>query len=721
MTDETLDALPHPVLRLSRDGTLHHANPTATAMLGEMAVGASVLPHLDTCGFPVDAIARALADGQGSTDVWHVAPDGPAVLLTLLAASPQAERLSRLENLEAVLSGMSEGVMFLDPFARVRLTNRVFDMQMAAQGITVRAGMPYQDLIRHRLDLEGKVPEAARDATADRLVNEVLQRCRDGVTSTMELAGFSMQIEHSMVGDSYLQLYRNVTEETRQKEELRHAAEQFQSVVQDQTELICRYDTDLRITFVNRAYAESFGADGQDLIGRRFLDLIDDADSQKTLEAEVRALTPEGPVVHGVYREPAPDGTDRWMDWSNRALFDTMGKLVEFQAIGRDVTAERLSQQRLDEQNARIAQSEKMAAMGALLASVSHELNNPLSVVLGQSELLEATAPDEATAARATRIRNAADRCARIVRTFLDMARQRDADHRPLDLRAVIDSARAIVSYALSRSDVELVAEIPDTPLPITGNADQLVQVVVNLLLNAGQAMEQAAMPRRVVLQATQDGASVVIRVADSGPGVPDDLAERIFEPFFTTKPEGSGTGIGLALCRSITEAHDGALALLPSDAGAVFELTIPLSGPAAQVADDAEISTHWGHLPTLDILLVDDEPEVADTVRAFLEVDGHAVTDVRDGQAALDALAAADFDIILSDVRMPGLDGPGLWAALEQAGDFPLARVGFLTGDTLSPGVQGFFQQTAALVIEKPFTRADLQSLILRLLAAEV
>ena len=386
-----------------------------------------------------------------------------------------------------------------------------------------------------------------------------------------------------------------------------------------------------------------------------------------------------------------------------------------------DVTRERLAQDALDRQNAALAQSEKMAAMGSLLASVSHELNNPLSIVLGQSELLESLAEDDATLQRAQRIKSAAERCGRIVRTFLAMARQREMERAPVNLAQTVETAQGMASYAFSASGIDLTVRLPDTPLYVLGDGDQLVQVFVNMLLNAQQAMEDVDGPRAVAIDGTCDGTRLAISVTDSGPGVPPDLIDQIFEPFFTTKSEGVGTGIGLSLCRNIVETHGGTLTCANApDRGAVFTIDLPLAEPF-DVATPGALDDQWGHLPPLNILLVDDEPEVAQVSAEFLQADGHTVKFANDGEEALTAIEEQDFDVVLSDIRMPGLDGPGLWRALEQSGAFPVERIGFLTGDTLGGSVRGFLETHPAEVLNKPFHRDELRRLILRLLSVEI
>ena len=218
-----------------------------------------------------------------------------------------------------------------------------------------------------------------------------------------------------------------------------------------------------------------------------------------------------------------------------------------------------------------------MSALGSLLAGVAHELNNPLSVVVGHASLLEDFAPDGAIRERALKIRTAADRCARIVRTFLAMARSKPRQRTAVQLNDTIGEALEIVAYGLRTADVEVVRVLaPDLP-PVWADGDQLHQVFANLFVNAQQALQSVPPPRRLTVTSGFDADAVWVEVADNGPGVPADIAHRIFEPFFTTKPQGIGTGVGLSVCHGIVAAHDGEIRLeARPQQGATFVVRLP-------------------------------------------------------------------------------------------------------------------------------------------------
>ena len=409
------------------------------------------------------------------------------------------------------------------------------------------------------------------------------------------------------------------------------------------------------------------------------------------------------------------DGELFWCSVSSR-MIDYHGEEVVVSSMF-DLTDRLAAEAQLVEQRERLHQSEKLSALGELLAGVSHELNNPLSVLVGQALMLKESAEDERLAARADKIGKAADRCARIVKTFLAMARQEPSRSLPTDLNELIEGALDVTAYGLRTSGVELTLELaPDLP-PVSADADQLRQVFTNLIVNAQHALQGVDGPRRLTV-ATRRGAEVVeVTVEDNGIGIPEEVRGRIFEPLYTTKEVGSGTGIGLALCHRIVEAHGGRIAVESEPGqGARFLLSLPFIVKEERGSEDAvEIG---GDDRAYRILVVDDELEVGQVISEVLEIDGHEVDVATSGQEALERLGEARYDVILSDIRMPGMDGQSLFRRLKEEQPGRLGGLAFITGDTLSPGVRTFLEESGRPYLEKPILPRDVRELVGRLMA---
>ncbi len=360
--------------------------------------------------------------------------------------------------------------------------------------------------------------------------------------------------------------------------------------------------------------------------------------------------------------------------------------------------------------------------MGNLLAGVAHELNNPLSVILGHVALFTPAALDERARARARDIGEAAERCVRIVRSFLTMARRHPPERGHVAVNHVLRDAAELFAYELRVADVDVRFDLADELPLVWADRHQLHQVAVNLIANAHQAMRDAPPPRRLTLVTRYDGSGgrVHIEVADTGPGVPPELEARIFEPFFTTKPEGEGTGLGLALSRGIVEGHGGLIRVERHDGGgARFVIELPVGAPTA-AGDDLGALDAVPPVPGKAILVVDDEAAVASIIAEALARDGYQVDTAANGALALEKLEARRYDLIISDSGMPVLSGPELYREVERREPRLARRFVFVTGDILNPRIREFLDRVGAPRLEKPFTLDTIKRVVRRVLLAQ-
>ena len=389
------------------------------------------------------------------------------------------------------------------------------------------------------------------------------------------------------------------------------------------------------------------------------------------------------------------------------------GYLFEF----RDITVQRRIERELERQREATHQNEKLTAMGELLAGVAHELNNPLSIVVGYAMMMQNTVTDPKLGRQIDNVAQAAERCARIVKAFLAMARQRPAQHARCSLNEIVMAAVDMVGHQLRAAEIDLITELdPDLP-DVEADEDQIIQVFINLLVNAEQILRESPKPRRIHLRSyvDQEEGKVVTSVSDNGPGIAPDVLPRIFEPFYTTKDVGQGTGIGLAFCHRILSSHDGHLDVHSTlGNGTQFFVGLRPSETHAPLADAPSLTSdrHSGR-----ILVLDDEPGVADLISDILGDAGYCVHTLNDGYAALKEIEEHQFDAVISDIKMPGLDGPAFFSALRRLKPDLALRTGFVTGDTLSENVAAFFDGTPQPFLEKPVTPADVLAFVEKLI----
>jgi two-component system sensor histidine kinase/response regulator len=374
------------------------------------------------------------------------------------------------------------------------------------------------------------------------------------------------------------------------------------------------------------------------------------------------------------------------------------------------------------ERTEQLLQSEKIATMGSLLAGVAHELNNPLAVVLGQTHLLREATQEPGIAASVEKIMIAADRCVRIVRNFLALARQQTPERSPVGLNSLVRDSVELLAYELRNDNIEVALRLDDDLPILWADGHQLQQVLVNMITNAHHAVRQRPADAREITITTwsdETPRKVHIEVADTGLGIPAEVRSRIFEPFFTTKPVGQGTGLGLSLCRGIVEEHGGTITVESEPGrGTAFEITLPVTVRPASVETPGatEIPPPVG---AKTILVVDDERDLAEVLVEALGREGHRVEIASNGADALRRLEEHRYDLVVSDTKMPVMDGVELFQEIARRLPTLSKRIIFVTGDVLDVEKRRFLESSGAPFLTKPFDLGEVRRVVRRVIVS--
>jgi len=477
-------------------------------------------------------------------------------------------------------------------------------------------------------------------------------------------------------------------ENARLVELLSSAKREWEKTVDAISQAICIVDAHGTVRRANRVFAELIQTAVTAIPGRSWLGLL--------------PPTWSDPVARAVAE---PSATAVEIRAGERVLLLTVIPMAE-PGSAVLVFEDQTDRRRLQEQ---LIQSEKMSAIGQLIAGVAHDLNNPLASVVGFSDFLAESGVPPSLEEPLQVIRQEAERAATIVKNLLSFARSQEGERARQPIKQLLDSTLVLLRNQLMADKVEATLDVEAGLPEVEVNANQIKQVFLNLINNACQAITSDAPSGRIWITVKRVHDVIAVSVTDSGPGIPDDVAARVFEPFFTTKPEGEGTGLGLSICQGILKEHGGRITLESRPgSGATFTVELPVGVPAVR---PEPAPAPRGESKPLHILVVDDEPHILHYMRATLESWGHTVEVASDGAYALERALAGPFDVIICDLRMPHLSGRDMYMKLVRQDPRVAERIIFATGDTVRGDTLQFLDGLGRPYLHKPFTLAELRA----------
>jgi signal transduction histidine kinase len=431
-----------------------------------------------------------------------------------------------------------------------------------------------------------------------------------------------------------------------------------------------------------------------------------------------RSFLRAGPPEEGVPRRFVETIRGREYEIASAPLAEPGGELSSV-FVMRDITERKQEQAERLQLEARARLASHLASIGEMASGIAHEINNPLTAVIGYSQLLAAgPLPDSAREA-VRQILQGSTRVAGIVQRLLTFARQKKPSRAPVDMNEVIGSTLALRAYALRTGNIRVATRL-DPSLPRTvADAQQMQQVLLNLIVNAEAAMTAAHGAGELRVTTERDGKNLHIIVQDDGPGVPHEIQERIFDPFFTTRAIGQGTGLGLSICHGIVSEHGGRIWVKSNGVrGSEFHIQVPIVSEE-WVPVEAALIEPVPPAPGTRVLVVDDELSIRELLKAMLEPLGHEVDGVADGRAAIERVRQRRYGVILLDVRMPAMSGLEVFQRMKEVAGSIASRVVFMTGDMMAEETRAVLERTGAPVVAKPFESQELLRVFERVLGA--
>jgi PAS domain S-box-containing protein len=509
--------------------------------------------------------------------------------------------------------------------------------------------------------------------------------------------------------------------ERREIERRLHQQQEFaRRLVDNFPDLILVLDTASHYTFVSPRCKEVLGYDVEDTQQMEFGGRTHPEDLPAVLSLYKDIVAGKQVFASLEIRVRHKSGEWRRIRFNFSPLSDENGNIEGVVLSGRDVT----DLKRLEEQ---LIQAEKLAAMGQMLAGVAHELNNPLTAILGVTELLrERSGADESTKRQLDLTHRQARRAARIVQNLLEFSRPASPQKKPLDLSNILERTLQLHEHSLRRNNIEVDFRLPAELPGVIGDANQLIQVFLNLITNAEQAIREVRDSGRIQIRAGCNASQLTITVQDDGIGIRPEAKQRIFDPFYTTKRPGGGTGLGLSICMSIIREHGGNIEAETFPAGgSAFTIYLPIASgdPPGSITPplDTTVRTTADLLRGRAVLVLDDEESLRMLLQEGLSAQGLRVDCAATTEEAFAHLGRSSYDVFLCDLHLSSggysVDGREAAARILEAAGKQKPLLVYMTGDLLenTPGAAG---GNEPICLQKPFRVSDLLALLRDVLA---
>ena len=515
----------------------------------------------------------------------------------------------------------------------------------------------------------------------------------------------------------FSKITRDVTARYEMERKLHQEQEFVRSLVECFPDLIVVLDREGRFKFVSDRVKDVLGVTPEEYIGRSIGQRVGPEDRSKLTGMFQTAISGRKGQEQIEIRAQHADGSWKTLRVSANPLFDEKGAIVGMVSSGRDVTESRQLEQQL-------ADKEKFAAMGQMMAGAAHELNNPLTAILGVSDLLRERVTEDATRRQVDLVLQQARRAAAIVQNLLAFSRPLAQGRTKIRLDEILREALQTEHANLEKKNIRVTCTVPADLPPVDGDRKLLLQVFLNIIANAEQSISPAH--EQGVLDISMSRADDKIRVtfADDGPGIAPEIIGKVFDPFFTTKRPGGGSGLGLTICLAVVKEHGGTIEIESEPgAGAAVRVLLPAAAesktseaPLAPAAKSAPPSVGSSALRGHSVLIVDDEEGIREIVQDGLSARGMNVQVAESSEAALAYLAKNTCEIIVCDFNLPGMSGGKLFEELGHRLGSSLPRFVFMTGELVDSTISARYREKGARVLQKPFQISALAGLLAEL-----
>jgi PAS domain S-box-containing protein len=638
-----------------------------------------------------------------------------------------AERLQMIEDLRhseeryrTVLDEMEEAYYELDlagnlTFFNDALSRKVASSREELMGMGYKEYTPAKDVGRV-YDAFSQVYKTGRPIKGIPL--QVIRR--DGIILSSEDTILPLRNKAGEI-IGFRGVSHDVTERLQMMEALRRSEERYRTMLDEMEEAYYEVDLKGNFTFFSDALCRQLGYTREEIMGINYRVYVPPENVKKVFE-----------IYNTVYRTGEPrklftssqikkDGTLIYTEDSIFPMRDEEGQIIGFRGISRDITErkQREEERKQLEQKAQFAS--RLASVGELASGVAHEINNPLTAVIGYAHLLLDRKDIPVDIKRDVEVINeGAQRVAGVIKKLLVFARQTKPERTYVDINEIISTTLELRAYSLQSNNTKVILQLdPDLPMTVA-DPGQLQQVFLNLIMNAETEVKLVHGGGKLSIKTEQIDGNLRISFKDNGLGIAKENLERIFNPFFTTRKVGQGTGLGLSVCHGIVTEHKGRIwAESQLGRGATFIVELPVVSENKQLEMPEPVVRETRKAAKAKILVVDDEVVIRQFVSQILAEEGHEVEVVDSAEGALEEVNSKEYQAIMLDIKMPGMSGIELYQHFQKISPILADRVVFITGDVMGTSTMAFLSKTKAPYIIKPFDAGQLKAEINRVLAS--
>jgi PAS domain S-box-containing protein len=728
---ELIDNLDQAVFTLSPEGEILVANRRVVEILNAPFADFIGRPFSDFIDSPSLAEAKRALASLGESAMWRgtvsirlkndrrprhfscwfqvLAESNEVAAVIGWARDASAEHDSEV-RLAELFASLKEGMFFTAPNGSLLDANPALVRMLGYTAPEEIQAKSLRDFYAHPAEFDSLVRELQSSSSVDD--REIALRhkagaqiqCRASAVAIRDASGRFAGVQGTLV---------DVTERREIERRLQQEQEFVRRLIASFPDVIAVLDCDGRYTFVSQRVEDLLGNSPKDYVGEEVTRRVNPEDAPKLRQALQQLLTGVTPQVQVEFRLQHRDGTWRTLRANAGPLYED-GRISGVVASARDVT----DSKRFEEQ---LARSEKFAAMGQMLTGAAHELNNPLTAILGVGDLLRERATDDAARRHADIVVRQARRAAEIVQTLLAFSRAPALGRSKIQLAGVVEQIVERERERLAAKNIALrFSAAAGLPL-IEADAKLLSQAFLNILTNAEQSISSARGEGSIDVSLAAVDGGMVVAFTDDGAGIAPGDVQKIFDPFFTTKRPGGGSGLGLTISLVVVKEHGGTIEVQSQPgAGATFRVLLPIVQDEPQIPQGSSERAERKPSNALggrSVLVVDDEESVREIVQEGLVARGLKVDCAESVPAALQALTGQTYDFVLCDFHLPGQLGTELFERLRESPSRPAHGFVFMTGDLVEPAKAADLKNKGAHILQKPFQVSALAALLVEIL----